>query len=178
MNLKYILAGALIAASCTLYSCNKGDKATDSESLVQTQTENEVATPQEPEQAGETAQTNADVTAADDAYTTTASGLKYRVIREGNGEHPTATSTVSVKYTGKLMDGTMFDSTDKHGGEPISFPLNRVIPGWTEGVQLMQPGAVYEFIIPGDLAYGPQGVPGTIPPNATLIFEVELVGIN
>lgn len=116
--------------------------------------------------------------AVNSEYTTTASGLKYKVIKKGSGAHPTATSTVSVKYTGKLQDGTVFDSTDKQGGQPISFPLNRVIPGWTEGLQLMQPGAVYEFVIPSNLAYGSQGIPGAIPPNATLIFDVELVGIQ
>lgn len=116
--------------------------------------------------------------ASADGYVTTPSGLKYKVVKKGSGAHPTATSTVSVKYTGKLQNGTVFDSTDKSGGKPVSFPLNRVIPGWTEGLQLMQPGAVYEFVIPSNLAYGPQGVPGAIPPNATLIFDVELISVN
>lgn len=116
--------------------------------------------------------------AAADGYVTTPTGLKYKVVKKGNGAHPTATSTVTVKYTGKLQNGTVFDSTDKNGGKPISFPLNRVIPGWTEGLQLMQPGAVYQFVIPSNLAYGPQGVPGAIPPNATLVFDVELISID
>lgn len=116
--------------------------------------------------------------ASADGYVTTPSGLKYKVVKKGSGAHPTPTSTVTVKYTGKLQNGTVFDSTDKNGGQPISFPLNRVIPGWTEGLQLMQPGAVYEFVIPSNLAYGPQGVPGAIPPNATLIFDVELISVN
>lgn len=113
-----------------------------------------------------------------DGYVTTSTGLKYKVKKKGSGAHPTSQSMVTVKYTGKLENGTVFDSTDKHGGEPISFPLNRVIPGWTEGLQLMQPGAVYEFVIPGNLAYGKTGVPGTIPPDATLIFDVELISFQ
>lgn len=115
---------------------------------------------------------------ADNGYKTTDSGLKYKVIKKGSGARPTASSVVTVKYTGKLENGMVFDSTDLHGGEPATFPLDGVIPGWTEGLQLMQPGAVYEFVIPGNLAYGPQGIPGTIPPNATLIFDVELISFN
>lgn len=108
---------------------------------------------------------------------TTASGLQYIVEKEGEGEHPTATDEVTVHYTGKLLDGSVFDSSVNRG-EPATFPLNRVIPGWTEGVQLMKEGAKYTFFIPSDLAYGPQGVPGAIPPHSTLIFEVELLKIN
>ncbi len=107
----------------------------------------------------------------------TASGLQYRVIKEGTGAQPTATDEVTVHYTGKLLDGTVFDSSVNRG-EPATFPLNRVIPGWTEGVQLMKEGAKYEFYIPSDLAYGPNGVPNAIPPHATLIFEVELLNIG
>lgn len=107
----------------------------------------------------------------------TASGLQYRVIKEGAGKQPTATDEVTVHYTGKLLDGTVFDSSVNRG-EPATFPLNRVIPGWTEGVQLMKEGAKYEFFIPSDLAYGPNGVPNAIPPHATLIFEVELISVG
>ncbi len=107
----------------------------------------------------------------------TPSGLQYIVEKEGEGEHPTATDEVTVHYTGKLLDGTVFDSSVSRG-EPATFPLNRVIPGWTEGVQLMKEGAKYTFFIPSDLAYGPQGVPNAIPPHSTLIFEVELIKIN
>ncbi len=107
----------------------------------------------------------------------TPSGLQYRVIKEGNGAQPTATDEVTVHYTGKLLDGTVFDSSINRG-EPATFPLNRVIPGWTEGVQLMKEGAKYEFYIPSDLAYGPNGVPNAIPPHATLIFEVELISVG
>lgn len=108
---------------------------------------------------------------------TTASGLQYVVEKEGEGAQPTAEDEVTVHYTGKLIDGTVFDSSVNRG-EPATFPLNRVIPGWTEGVQLMKEGAKYTFFIPSDLAYGPQGVPNAIPPHSTLIFEVELIKVN
>lgn len=107
----------------------------------------------------------------------TASGLQYIVEKEGTGAQPTATNEVTVHYTGKLLNGTVFDSSVNRG-EPATFPLNRVIPGWTEGVQLMKEGAKYTFFIPSDLAYGAQGVPNAIPPHSTLIFEVELLKVN
>lgn len=106
----------------------------------------------------------------------TASGLQYVVEKEGEGAQPTAEDEVTVHYTGKLLDGTVFDSSVNRG-EPATFPLNRVIPGWTEGVQLMKEGAKYTFFIPSDLAYGPQGIPGAIPPHSTLIFDVELIKV-
>ena len=108
---------------------------------------------------------------------TTASGLQYVVEKEGTGAQPTAEDVVTVHYTGKLLNGQVFDSSVNRG-EPATFPLNRVIPGWTEGVQLMKEGAKYTFFIPSDLAYGPQGVPGAIPPHSTLIFDVELIKVN
>ena len=109
----------------------------------------------------------------------TSSGLAYKVINKGDGkEHPSATSNVTVHYTGKLIDGTIFDSSVKRG-EPVTFPLNQVIPGWTEGVQLMVVGDKWTFIIPSNLAYGSRGIPQAgIGPNATLIFEVELLEIK
>jgi FKBP-type peptidyl-prolyl cis-trans isomerase FklB len=106
----------------------------------------------------------------------TASGLQYVVEKEGTGAQPTAEDEVTVHYTGRLLDGTVFDSSVNRG-EPATFPLNRVIPGWTEGVQLMKEGAKYTFFIPSDLAYGPQGIPGAIPPHSTLIFDVELIKV-
>lgn len=108
---------------------------------------------------------------------TTASGLQYEVMREGTGPKPLATNTVKVHYHGTTTDGKVFDSSVDRG-EPVEFPLNGVIPGWTEGVQLMSVGAKYKLFIPGDLAYGPRPPQGSgIAPNATLIFEVELLEI-
>lgn len=104
------------------------------------------------------------------------SGLQYKVIAEGSGEHPKATDKVKVHYTGKLVDGTVFDSSVERG-EPITFPLDRVIKGWTEGVQLMVPGAKYTFYIPSDLGYGDYTM-GPIPGGSTLIFDVELLSIE
>lgn len=106
----------------------------------------------------------------------TASGLQYVVEKEGTGAQPDAEDEVTVHYTGRLLDGTVFDSSVNRG-EPATFPLNRVIPGWTEGVQLMKEGAKYTFFIPSDLAYGPQGIPGAIPAHSTLIFDVELIKV-
>ncbi len=108
---------------------------------------------------------------------TTDSGLQYKVLLEGTGKSPNATDRVTVHYEGTLIDGTKFDSSYDRG-EPIDFGLNQVIPGWTEGVQLMKEGAKYKFFIPSELAYGPQGSPGAIPPNAALIFTVELIRVN
>ena len=111
-----------------------------------------------------------------DGVKETASGLQYVVEKEGEGAQPGSQDEVTVHYTGKLLDATVFDSSVNRG-EPATFPLNRVIPGWTEGVQLMKEGAKYTFFIPSDLAYGAQGVPNAIPPHSTLIFEVELIKV-
>jgi FKBP-type peptidyl-prolyl cis-trans isomerase len=104
---------------------------------------------------------------------TTVSGLQYEVMREGAGESPKATDTVTVNYKGGFPDGSIFDA-----GDGISFPLNGVIPGWTEGLQLMKPGAKYRFFIPPELGYGESGAGRVIPPNAALIFEVELLKVG
>jgi FKBP-type peptidyl-prolyl cis-trans isomerase len=106
------------------------------------------------------------------------SGLQYKVIKAGTGKTPTATDTVTTHYRGTLIDGTEFDSSYKRG-KPASFPVNRVIAGWTEALQLMQVGAKWQLFIPSELAYGSHGAPGgRIGPNATLIFDIELLGIE
>jgi len=107
----------------------------------------------------------------------TPSGLQYLVIKEGEGDCPKATDTVKVHYEGTLISGQIFDSSVKRG-EPVEFPLNHVIPGWTEGVQLMKPGAKYRFFIPSELAYGEHGAGEAIGPNSTLIFDVELIAVK
>jgi FKBP-type peptidyl-prolyl cis-trans isomerase FkpA len=104
---------------------------------------------------------------------TTKSGLQYEVLTEGKGISPGATDKVKVQYKGSLLDGTVFDSTDQHGGS-VTFPLDHVIKGWTEGVQLMKKGATYRFYIPSELAYGEQGAGRVIGPNQTLIFDITL----
>ena len=106
----------------------------------------------------------------------TASGLQYEVIQDAAGRKPVRSSTVRVHYTGTLLNGQVFDSSVQRG-EPAEFGLSQVIPGWTEGLQLMPEGAKYRFFIPARLAYGERGAPGAIPPNAALIFDVELLKI-
>jgi len=107
----------------------------------------------------------------------TASGLQYEVLKMGDGPKPVATDKVKVHYRGELLDGTVFDSSYKRG-QPISFPLNGVIKGWTEGVQLMPVGSKFKFYIPSSLAYGANGAGKAIGPDSTLIFEVELLAIE
>lgn len=107
---------------------------------------------------------------------TTPSGLQYEVLKEGEGAQPTAADSVTVHYTGKLIDGTVFDSSVERG-EPATFGVTQVIPGWVEALQLMKAGSKWRLFIPSALAYGPQGVPG-IGPNQTLIFDVELISVQ
>lgn len=108
---------------------------------------------------------------------TTPSGLQYKVITKGTGKSPAATDTVLVHYRGTTIDGVEFDSSYKRN-EPISFPLNGVIPGWTEGVQLMKEGGKIQLFIPSNLAYGSRGAGGVIAPDSTLIFDIELLKVQ
>jgi len=112
-----------------------------------------------------------------DGVKTTASGLQYKVMKEGAGAQPKETDTVTVNYRGTLINGTEFDSSYKRG-QPATFPVNGVIKGWTEALQLMKPGSKYQLFIPADLAYGARAVGPDITPNSALIFEVELLEVK
>lgn len=114
--------------------------------------------------------------AGKEGVVTLPSGLQYQVLREGNGRKPKATDSVKCHYEGMLVDGTLFDSSIQRG-EPATFPLNGVIAGWTEGLQLMQEGAKYRFFIPYHLGYGERGAGQSIPPFAALVFDVELIEV-
>ena len=107
----------------------------------------------------------------------TASGLQYEILQAGTGNKPGPTTMVTVHYEGKLIDGTVFDSSFKRN-QPATFGLHQVIPGWTEGVQLMNEGATFRFYIPYELGYGARGAGGAIPPYATLIFDVHLINVG
>ena len=108
---------------------------------------------------------------------TTPSGLQYEIVKQGDGPRPTAGDSVTVHYTGKLIDGTVFDSSEERG-EPATFGVTQVIPGWVEALQLMNVGSRWRLFIPSALAYGPQGAGGIIGPNQTLVFDVELLAIG
>lgn len=131
-------------------------------------------TPDENKAAGEKFLTD---NAKNAGVVTTASGLQYMVFSEGAGASPKATDNVTVHYKGTTIDGKEFDSSYSRG-EPATFPLNRVIAGWTEGLQLMKEGAKYRFFIPSNLAYGERGAGRDIGPNSALIFDVELIKVN
>jgi FKBP-type peptidyl-prolyl cis-trans isomerase len=149
----------IVAASLCLLGCNSSTQTT-ADNNADTNAQSEAAAP------------------ASGEMITTASGLKYQILKHGTGAvSPKATDTVRVHYHGTLLDGTVFDSSVERG-QPISFPLNAVIPGWTEGLQLMKVGDKFKFEIPSNLAYGAHSPSPKIPPNSTLVFEVELLGIE
>ena len=148
--------------------------ATVPQSFLSSTMANEMTGPNDPDATVQPGKVDAD---APTEYTETDSGLKYRILRKGDGQKPTARDTVSAHYKGYLDNGTIFDSSYRRG-EPTSFPLNRVIPGWTEGLQLVGEGGMIDLEIPSDLGYGAQGIPGTIPGGATLHFLVELVEVK
>lgn len=181
------------AAAMALTACNENKETKDAAKQAEPQAEAQAANTEAAKsdaESGATAQQQEatspqeagakflEENAKNEGVVTTASGLQYQVIKEGTGRQPKATDLVSCHYEGRLIDGKVFDSSYLHGGEPLTFPLNGVIKGWTEGVQLMKEGAKYRFFIPYNLAYGENGIPGTIPPYATLVFDVELVKIE
>jgi FKBP-type peptidyl-prolyl cis-trans isomerase len=171
MNMKFSFpfVAAICLAGCDKPASAPGDSKTPTPPPTSSSTPAPAAAPAPAAPAASSAPST--------EWKTTASGLKYQVMKQGNGTaSPKATDTVKVHYHGTFLDGKIFDSSVQRG-EPISFPLNRVIPGWTEGLQLMKVGDKFKFEIPPQLAYGEAGRPG-IPPNSTLVFEVELLGIE
>lgn len=159
-----------------LSACDSGDKALSPKDLEKAQATAKSAAPLSAEALRASTEQFLEKIRKRDGVEETASGLKYEVITEGTGEMPTADSEVVVHYTGTLTDGTKFDSS-RDRGQPAQFPLGGVIPGWTEGLQLMKEGGQTKFYIPSKLGYGERGSPGAIPPNADLIFDVELIKI-
>lgn len=184
MKFKYLALGAILIGALGFTSCkadaSKGKE--DTASVVAADDDEYPAAPVLTPKQQATSDSvfkalKGKITFADDSIYTTASGLRYMVIKKGEGEKPLKTDAVKVHYTGTLPNGTVFDSSVERG-EPIVFPLNGVIPGWTEGLQLMQEGGKTVFYIPSALAYGPNGAGPQIGPNQDLVFEVELIKVN
>lgn len=172
----YVAVAFASISMVALASCSSKSQSTEDSTAVAESEEVAVA-PQDSLTAIFADASKASEVATDSTYATTASGLRYLMVREGDGKAPTAEDEVTVHYAGQLIDGTVFDSSYMRG-EPATFPLNRVIKGWTEGLQLMKENGKAIFFIPSNLGYGEQGAPGAIPPNADLIFTVELIKVN
>ena len=183
-----IAVTAVAATAFCVASCGKQKPTAEDSAEMESLVEMVVAQQEDSAAAAEAASNVAGSTNMSDygaaffegntGYQTTPSGLKYVTVVEGTGASPKETDVVTVHYTGRLLDGTVFDSSVERG-EPTSFPLQMVIKGWTEGLQLMKVGGKTVFYIPSNLAYGEMGTPGgPIGPNADLIFEVELLGVG
>ena len=164
------MAGLLMSG---MASCNSNNDTTSSEAIEETSTDTSIEIKDNLTLGREFLEENA----KNDSVKVTDSGLQYMVLKEGKGIKPGPTDKVTVHYTGRLLDGTVFDSSVDRG-QPATFGLDQVISGWTEGLQLMSEGSKYRLFIPSELAYGSEGSPGTILPNSTLIFDVELIKVE
>lgn len=178
------LAGGLVAAcgeqaSDTAETPETEQPAEEGTTVTETpeQSLEELATPL-PEGAADMIQAEfLEAIEASEAYTPTASGLMYKIIREGTGDSPSRSDLVKVKYRGTLKDGTVFDTTEMPGRGPAEFPVGRLIPGWTEALQLMKEGGIWEVVLPSRIAYGSRGAGAVIGPDEPLIFQLELIEI-
>jgi len=164
---------AIALASCALF-CNA---YADTQTTTTTSTIGTTVTTSQDQLKQMTAQAFLASNKDKPGVVTTSDGLQYKIITKGNGPKPTSNDTVTVDYAGKLIDGTEFDSSYKRG-QPATFPVKGVIPGWTEALQMMPVGSTWELYIPPELAYGSAGAPPAIAPNQALIFKVHLISIN